>query len=213
VERWPRPLRFGLAAAIVLAVVALGEWRSGGGASGVAGAGGGAAEPAGLLDAAPLAIGSVAPDFELATVEGGRARLSEFRGRTVVLNFWASWCPPCRAEMAEFERLYRERLPRADLVVLAVDYRPLDTPAEVRRFLDGFAAREGQPVTFPVLYDTAAGEVAERYGVAPRGARQATLPVSFFIDRDGVLRARVFGPVFGELLPDNVALADAGHSP
>lgn len=213
-ERWPRTLRFTIAAAIVLAVLGLGRLRGadGGADAPPAPPGAGASAPAGLLDAAPATVGAPAPDFELELLDGGRARLSQYRGRTVVLNFWASWCPPCREEMVEFERLYRERRPADDLVVLAVDYRPLDSPAEVRRFLATFEAREGRPLTFPVLFDTAAGDVAERYGVAPRGARQATLPVSFFIDRAGVLRGRVFGPVIGNLLSEQVAIAD-GHSP
>jgi len=207
VDRWPRPLRFAIAAAIVLTVLAVGRQRDDPGDADAP-----AAAPTatvGLLAAAPVALDALAPDFELETLDGGRARLSQFRGQTVVLNFWASWCPPCREEMAEFEQLYRARRAAGDLVVLAVDYRPLDSPAEVRRFLATFAQRNGAPLTLPVLFDTAAGEVAERYGVAPRGARQATLPVSFFIDRDGVLRARVFGPVYGDLLLEQVAIADA----
>jgi thiol-disulfide isomerase/thioredoxin len=126
-----------------------------------------------------------------------------------VLNFWASWCTPCQREMPEFQAMYRERLEADDFVVLAVDYRPLDSESEVRQFLADFEDGGGDPIAFPVLYDTNDGAVAERYGVAPRNARQATLPVSFFIDRDGVLRDKVFGPVFGELLPEKVAATEA----
>ncbi len=163
----------------------------------------------GLLDEAPATVGERAPDFVLRGVDGGEVRLSDFRGKTVVLNFWASWCTPCRREMAEFEAMYRERLDAGDFVVLAVDYRPLDSESEVHRFLDTFTDENGGAIGFPVAYDTNDGAVAERYGVAPRNARQATLPVSFFIDRDGVLREKVFGPVFGDLLPDKVAATEA----
>jgi len=164
-----------------------------------------ASSPAGLLDASSATIGQPAPDFALLTVDGNLVRLSDYRGRTVVVNFWASWCTPCRREMSEFDAMYRERLERDDFIVLAVDYRPLDSPSEVAKFLADFEAREGHPLEFPVVYDTNDGAVAERYGVAPRNARQATLPVSFFVDRDGVLREKVFGPVFGGLLPEKVA--------
>jgi peroxiredoxin len=146
-----------------------------------------------------VAVGEAAPDFALRTLDGQTVRLADYRGKTVVVNFWASWCPPCRQEMPEFEALYRERQAAGDFVVLALDYRPLDSERDVQRFLDGVAQGSGQALTFPIVLD-ADGEVAARYGVAPRGARQATLPVSFFVDRNGVLRDRVFGPVTGTLL-------------
>jgi peroxiredoxin len=163
----------------------------------------------GLVNDATAELGQPAPDFILQTIDGSTARLSDFRGKTVVLNFWASWCTPCRQEMSEFQEMYEAREAAGDFVVLAVDYRPLDSASDVRRFFDGFTAREGVTVGFPVLYDTSDGTVAERYGVAPRNAKQATLPVSFFIDRAGVLREKVFGPVFGDLLPQKLAATEA----
>ena len=162
----------------------------------------------GPRDSAEAAVGAPAPDFALRTVDGETVRLSDYRGKTVVLNFWASWCVPCRREMTEFSALYAERLEAGDFVVLAVDYRPLDNTTDVRRFLDGFAEGAAAGIAFPVLYDTDSGAVAERYGVAPQNARQATLPVSFFIDRNGILRAKVFGPVYGSLLPEKVAATE-----
>lgn len=197
-----RRLRFAITAAILLVIAVLFVQREF--------VVGNEAAPAesmaiGPLDASRATIGEPAPDFTLLTVDGKVVQLSDYRGRTVVVNFWASWCTPCRREMSEFDALYRERLDRGDFIVLAVDYRPLDSPSEVLRFLDDFEGREGHPLEFPVVYDTNDGAVAERYGVAPRNARQATLPVSFFVDRNGILREKVFGPVFGELLPEKVA--------
>lgn len=200
-----RRVRYAITAAILLVIGALfiqREWTDAGG-------GGSAAAAAGLLDSASATVGGPAPDFELRTVEGDLVRLSDYRGRTVVVNFWASWCVPCRREMSEFEAMYRARLDAEDFVVLAIDYRPLDSEAEVRRFIDDFEAREGRAIEFPVAYDTSDGAVAERYGVAPRNANQATLPVSFFIDREGVLRSKVIGPVFGDVLPEKVAETEA----
>lgn len=197
-----RRLRYAITAAILLVIAGLFVQREFVDGDEVAPAG---STAVGLLDTASATIGELAPDFALQTVDGEVVRLSDFRGRTVVVNFWASWCTPCRREMSEFDAMYRERLDRGDFVVLAVDYRPLDSPSEVLRFLDDFEGREGHPLGFPVVYDTNDGAVAERYGVAPRNARQATLPVSFFVDRGGILREKVFGPVFGELLPEKVA--------
>ena len=117
----------------------------------------------------------------------------------MVLNFWASWCPPCREEMPEFQELWDERGEDGsdDLVMLALDFLVQDTVADASGFV------EGRGFTFPVLFDTADGAVADRYRV--RG-----LPATFFIDREGVVRSVNYGPVFGNLLPDGVAKADAG---
>ena len=106
-------------------------------------------------------------------LDGEPARLSDFRGKTVVLNFWASWCPPCRAEMPEFQALWERRGPSGpdDLVVLAVDFLPEDSVAAAANFAREFG------LTFPVLFD-ADGSVARRYRV--RG-----FPATFFIDRRG----------------------------
>jgi peroxiredoxin len=202
-------LRYAITAAIVLVIAGIfvqREFLDGGAGSA---AGDTASSGFGPVDAAAAEVGAPAPDFVLQTIDGGTARLSDFRGKTIVLNFWASWCTPCRREMSEFQEMYQTREAAGDFVVLAVDYRPLDSASEVRRFFDDFAAQEGGRAGFPVVYDTNDGAVAERYGVAPRNAKQATLPVSFFIDRNGVLREKVFGPVFGDLLPEKVAETEA----
>jgi len=203
-------IRYAITAAIVLVIAAIFVQREYlDGSAGTASVPG-ASSAAGLLDDAAVTVGSPAPDFELTMVDGGTARLSDFRGKTVVVNFWASWCTPCRQEMSEFNEMVRARAGTGgDFIVLSVDYRPLDSPSDVRRFLSAFADREGEAVAFPVMYDTNDGAVAERYGVAPRNAKQATLPVSFFIDRDGILRDKVFGPVFGDLLPQKLAATEA----
>src|SRR3989338_7669133 len=66
-----------------------------------------------------ITIGKTAPDFELETLEGKKAKLSDYRGKKVILNFWASWCPPCREEMPEFQRIYSEN--KDKLVVVGVN--------------------------------------------------------------------------------------------
>ncbi len=152
----------------------------------------------GLLDDLSVAVDQPAPDFALTNLDGETVRLSDFRGKTVVLNFWASWCPPCREEMPDFQELWDERGEGGsdDLVMIALDFLVQDTMADARKFV------EGNGFTFPVLFDTADGAVADRYRV--RG-----LPATFFIDREGVVRSVNYGPVFRNLLPDGVAKADA----
>jgi len=177
--------RYATAAGIVLVIAALFIARETGGGSSEAESG------MGLLDEAAVEVGQPAPDFELRTLDGGTARLSDYQGQAVVLNFWATWCPPCRTEMPEFEAIYRERQ-AGDLVVLAVDDLATDSEAEVRDFIAGLG------VTFPVLFDTGSSAVAQRYGVIGR-------PSTFFIDAEGVLRARNLGPVTTVIIAERVA--------
>ena len=151
----------------------------------------------GLLDDLPLEVDQPAPDFFLRTLNGRSVRLSDYRGKTVVLNFWASWCPPCRREMPDFQTLWEERGPSGpdDIVILAVNLLPEDTIAAAEGFVDEFG------LTFPILLDTSRGEVARPYGVQ-------ALPATFFIDRDGIVRTTALGSVFGHLLEVGVADAD-----
>lgn len=151
----------------------------------------------GLVDNRSVQVDELAPDFRLQDLDGRVVMLSDFRGKTVVLNFWATWCPPCREEMPEFQELWDERGTGGsdDLVVLAVNFLRDDTVGAATKFI------EANEFTFPVVFDTTRGDVAARYGV--RG-----LPATFFIDRKGVVRTTALGPVFGNLLETGVADAD-----
>lgn len=129
--------------------------------------------PGGSPDDLPAApqTGARAPDFDLQDVQGNQARLSDFRGTPVMINFWATWCSPCRIEMPSIQARYDQHRP--GLVVLAVNF---DEPVElVRTFVDEFG------LTFPVLLDPGA-VVQDAYEI--RG-----YPTSFFLDEDGVIRA------------------------
>ena len=161
------------------------------------GTGGSTMVSIGLIDDRSVQVDELAPDFRLTDLDGRVVMLSDFRGKTVVLNFWASWCPPCREEMPEFQALWDERGSEGsdDLVVLAVNFLRDDTVGAATSFI------EGNDFTFPVIFDTTRGEVATRYGV--RG-----LPATFFIDRNGIVRTTALGPVFGNLLETGVADAD-----
>ncbi|MFZ6029709.1 MAG: TlpA family protein disulfide reductase [Chloroflexota bacterium] len=115
-------------------------------------------------------IGEPAPDFELADLSGERRRLSELRGKPVLLNFWATWCGPCTLEMPVFQH-YSERYP--DLQVVAVN---ANEPAET---VEAFAEKWG--LTFHILLDTT-DSVNQRYQVF-------ALPTTYFLDAEGQVRA------------------------
>ena len=124
-------------------------------------------------------IGNLAPDFRGRDLSGKEVTLSSFRGRPVVLTFFASWCNPCEQEMPSLQRILDEQHGR--LAVLGVNYRDIDddTRAFVRRL----------GVKFPaVIEDTADNPIAARYDVHE-------MPDTIFIDAEGVVRDRTWGPL------------------
>ena len=125
------------------------------------------AEPA--LEAAPVK-GHPAPEITLETTAGETVTLSDFKGKPVLINFWATWCPPCRAEMPDFQALHREL--GDDVVVFSVNASSQDN-GDVNAFMEEFG------ITFPVLLDKT-GLAGVTYNV--RG-----LPTTVFVDRNGVI--------------------------
>ena len=114
---------------------------------------------------------NAAPDFSVTDSEGNQVKLSDFRGRGVVLNFWASWCGPCKSEMPHFQAAYEEY--GEELHFLMVNMaEPFGDP---RSDAEGFLTDGGY--TFPVYYDTLS-ECAYGYGVTG-------IPMTFFIDSEG----------------------------
>ena len=141
----------------------------------------------------PLAeVGRVGPDFLLERPEGGTLRLSDLQGRPVVLNFWAIWCPPCRAEIPELVDAYAAHRDEG-LVVVGLNLQ--QPAAKVLAFALDFG------MTFPIVIDRD-GEVADvwRLGGPIKG-----LPTSYFIDRTGVIRAFYYGPMTEEALEKRLA--------
>ena len=122
-------------------------------------------------------IGFTAPDFTLPTVDNREISLSDYRGRPVILNFWATWCGPCRYEVPAFKAFY-ERYPQEEVVIIAVSTQ--DDPDSAR----GYAIRDGLKFVIPV---DPRGVVAGLYNV--RG-----LPTTYIIDEKGVIRSIKIGP-------------------
>lgn len=129
-----------------------------------------------VLTEAPR-VGHLAPDFLLPTLDGRQVRLSDYRGHVVFLNFWATWCGPCRVEMPAMERLYREFRPKG-FAVLAIS-----TDVEGATVTKPY--RDSLGLTFTIAHDPemVAGRL---YGVR-------TLPVTFLVNRDGVITHQIFG--------------------
>jgi len=141
------------------------------------------------LTAAPV-IGHPAPDFTLTDLDGNTVRPSGFRGKVVFLNFWATWCPPCRAEMPEMEEVYQAYKDK-DVVIIGVDLR------ESMSSVQSFVEENGYNWTFVV---DSTGEVARDYMVTG-------IPSSFFIDKDGIIRALQVGAMSKITMEANLAEA------
>ena len=140
-------------------------------------------------DGAAGRIGAVAPDFEWTGPDGEILRLSSYRGKVVVVNFWATWCPSCRSEMPALQRVAASE---PDVVVLEVDL--MEPGDKARSFLDSLGLDRLQPVL------DSDGATTLRYGVL-------SLPSTFFIDKDGVIRHLELTPMSEEQMRTGVRKA------
>ncbi|MCH8339729.1 MAG: TlpA family protein disulfide reductase [Chloroflexi bacterium] len=127
--------------------------------------------------------GFLAPDFTLETLQGETVTLSDLRGKAVVVNLWASWCPPCRAEMPALQAAYEADRDRG-LEILAVDMTYQDTEQDALRFIQEFG------LTFPIALD--------RDGTVARQYLLRALPSTFFVGPDGVITKVVIGGPMSE---------------
>ena len=144
------------------------------------------------VGSAPLSVaGVLAPDFTLKTLDGGEVSLSEFRGQPVLINFWASWCGPCRLEMPDLVRAY-EAHKDGGFVILGVNLTFQDSIPEVQAFVQEF------DMTFPVLLDETGDVALNLYQL--RG-----LPMSIFVDRDGMITRMHIGAMTGRQIDEFVA--------
>ena len=133
-----------------------------------------------------------APDFTMYTLDGEAVKLSDFRGKPTVLNFWASWCGPCKMEMPDLEDAYLEYGDEINFLIVNLT----DGTSETVESAHGYI--ESQGYTFPVYYDTAmSGTFA--YGVN-------AIPVTYFLDADGNLVAYYPGAMTADILQKGISL-------
>ena len=140
--------------------------------------GAGGRDEAIVLEPAPVA-GHPAPDFELISTDGEAIRLSDFRGTPVILNFWATWCGPCRAEFPDFQQAAVDNADQ--LVIIGINNSSIDQVDLVPGFLEEFG------ITFPIVLDED-GSTAKTY-------RILGLPTTIFIDSSGTVDEVFTGPL------------------
>jgi peroxiredoxin len=148
-------------------------------------------------ESSPL-VGRPAPDFALRDLAGRRVRLADYRGKAVLLNFWATWCTPCQAEMPWFIDLER-RYERQGFTILGIDK---DYPEDLAK-VPGFVKK--MSLNYPVLYGDAATYNA--YGCCDY------LPMSYYIDRKGVIRVATIGLSERDEVEANIQRLLGGTSP
>ena len=197
-REWAGPLRSLvlplLIVATIVGVLFYLEKRDTGGASGASGYGT-VALPAGANTTGRSAssdVGRAAPDFVLEKPDGTMLRLSDLRGKPVLVNFWASWCTECRQEMPDIVRAYDANAAKG-LVVVGVDLQ--ENAAAVQHFAREFG------MTYPLVIDRNGG-VADTWRI---GGPVEGIPSSYFIDANGIVQARSYGPMTPQTIADNLA--------
>ena len=130
------------------------------------------------------------PDFTVYDIDGNEVKLSDFFGKPIVLNFWASWCGPCKMEMPDFNEKFQELGNEVQFLMVNMTEGDRETVEIASEFI------KAQGYTFPVFYDTAA-EAAYTYGVY-------SLPTTYFIDAGGYAVARANSAIDGETLQKGI---------
>jgi peroxiredoxin len=132
-------------------------------------------------DLSQVQEGKTAPDFQLATLDGQTVKLSDYRGKKVILNFWATWCPPCKAEMPHMKNFY-EQYKDKGIEILAVNLSKSDNgKAAVEKF-----AKDYQ-LPFKIALDEQ-GMIGTQY-------QAFTIPTSYIIDSNGIITKKIIGPM------------------
>ena len=135
-----------------------------------------------------------APDFTVLDMEGKERTLSEFIGKPIVLNFWASWCSPCKMEMPDFDAACRQYGTEIHFLMVNCTTRSRETMANAKSLI----ADEG--FTFPVYFDTT-GQAASLYGAN-------SIPLTFFIDSEGYVKGYAQGAIDADVLQTGIDMID-----
>lgn len=138
-----------------------------------------------------LRNGEKAPDFQLQNLAGETVSLSDFRGKKVILNFWATWCPSCREEMPEMQSYYEEKT-NDQFEIIAVN--ATTTEHSSGKAVESFITELG--LTFPILMDTE-GTITDQFEVM-------FFPTTYLLDEDGVIIERIVVPLNEQLLADKI---------
>ncbi|MBB4824496.1 peroxiredoxin [Sporosarcina luteola] len=143
-----------------------------------------------------LGQGDLAPDFSLETLDGTVIRLSELKGKKVILNFWATWCPPCKAEMPHMQNYYKNESEDDNVEIIAVNLTTGEKLGVkgVEDFIDSYG------LTFPVPMDKE-GVVSDKYQVF-------YMPTTFMIQTDGTIAQKIVGPMDENMIRDLVDSMD-----
>jgi peroxiredoxin len=136
-------------------------------------------------------VGQPPPEFTLVSLDGNEVSLADYQGQPVLINFWASWCPPCRLEMPDLVAAYEAHKDEG-FVILAIDLTFQDSIPDVETFVEEFG------MTFPVLLDQDGIVTNERY-------RLLGLPMSIFVNREGMVTRLHIGAMTGEQVDEFVA--------
>jgi peroxiredoxin len=134
--------------------------------------------------------GNIPPDFELMTLDGEKMSLSSLEGKKVILNFWATWCPPCRKEMPDMQKIHDDY--EGEVVVAAVNLTSSEKNIDsVKHFVDELG------LTFPVLLDED-GKINKQFEVL-------SYPTSYIVNEDGVITTKFAGAMTYEQMQDFIA--------
>ncbi len=133
------------------------------------------------VDLSEVEEGKMAPDFELVTLNGETVKLSDYRGKKVILNFWATWCPPCKAEMPHMQNFYEQNKDNG-IEIVAVNLTKMD---KGRMKIDKFVKEYG--LTFDIPLDEE-GDIGMQY-------QAFTIPTSYIIDTNGKIASKIVGPM------------------
>lgn len=131
--------------------------------------------------------GDLAPDVVMTTLDGKEVHLSDYRGKKVILNFWATWCPPCKAEMPAMQKYYSKLKEKDNVEILAFN---LTFSGDSKKNVEQFVA--SYKLTFPV-FTTNDKSVADKFGIL-------VMPSTFFIDEEGRIQFHHRGPVDEKML-------------
>ena len=130
-----------------------------------------------------LEIGNVAPNFELQSLSGEIVKLTDYNGKKIILNFWASWCGPCKVEMPHMQNYYNKNKEAKNVEIIAVNMTSEERGGQkgIEKFVEEYG------LTFPILLDVD-GQVMDVYNII-------TIPTTYIIGTDGVISQKILGPM------------------